>query len=84
VHTEGGLSVFVDTEQGTAAITGFCIIDENMDPPAAIKGMEMEVIPPGTCINPKQGYDIMLKVKQAADIVIPLHEPRFARMETIG
>lgn len=84
VHTEGGLTVFVDTEQGTAAITGFCIIDENMDPPAAIKGMEMEVIPPGTCINPKQGYDIMLKVKQAADIVIPLHEPRFARMETIG
>ena len=84
VHTEGGLTVFVDTEQGTAAITGFCIIDENMNPPAAIRGMEMEVIPPGTCINPKQGYDIMLKVKEAADIVIPLHEPRFARMETIG
>ncbi|HEU6436546.1 MAG TPA: N-acyl homoserine lactonase family protein [Nitratidesulfovibrio sp.] len=84
VHTEGGLTVFVDTEQGTAAITGFCIIDENMNPPAAIRGMEMEVIPPGTCINPKQGYDIMLKVKEQADIVIPLHEPRFARMETIG
>lgn len=84
VHTEGGLTVFVDTEQGTAAITGFCIIDENMNPPAAIRGMEMEVIPPGTCINPKLGYDIMLKVKEQADIVIPLHEPRFARMETIG
>lgn len=83
-HTEGGLTVFIDTAQGTAAITGFCIIDENLNPPAQVRAMEMEVIPPGTCINPKSSYDILLKVKNMADMVLPLHEPRFAAMETIG
>ncbi len=82
-HTEGGLTVLVDTPDGTAAITGFCVIAENFDPPKEIKAMEMEVIPPGTSVNPKEAYDIMLKVREAADIVIPLHEPRFAGVETV-
>ena len=46
--------------------------------------MEMEVIPPGTHVNTYEAYDILLQVKQAADILIPLHEPRFAGMESIG
>jgi glyoxylase-like metal-dependent hydrolase (beta-lactamase superfamily II) len=82
-HTEGGLTVLVDTPDGTAAITGFCVIAENFDPPKEIRAMEMEVIPPGTSVNPKAAYDIMLKVREAADIVIPLHEPRFAGVETV-
>ena len=45
--------------------------------------MEMEVIPPGTHINAQESYDILLKVKAAADILLPLHEPRFAAMDTI-
>jgi N-acyl homoserine lactone hydrolase len=82
-HTEGGLTVLVDTPDGTAAITGFCVIAENFDPPKEIRAMEMEVIPPGTSVNPKEAYDIMLKVREAADIVIPLHEPRFAGVGTV-
>jgi hypothetical protein len=46
--------------------------------------MEMEVIPPGTHINVVESYNLMLKVKALADILIPLHEPRFAAEETIG
>jgi glyoxylase-like metal-dependent hydrolase (beta-lactamase superfamily II) len=84
VHTEGGLSVLVETKQGTAVITGFCVIEENFNPPASIRGMEMEVIPPGTPVNPYQAYDLMLKVKSLADILLPLHEPRFAAMDTIA
>ncbi len=82
-HTEGGLTVLVNTPEGTTAITGFCVIAENFDPPKEIRAMEMEVIPPGTSVNPKAAYDIMLKVREAADIVIPLHEPRFAGVETV-
>ena len=29
VHTKGGLTVFIDTPKGKAAITGFCIISYN-------------------------------------------------------
>jgi glyoxylase-like metal-dependent hydrolase (beta-lactamase superfamily II) len=82
-HTEGGLTVLVDTAEGKAAITGFCVIMENFFPPKEITAMEMDVIPPGTPVNPCRAYDIMVKVKEEADILIPLHEPRFASVDTI-
>ena len=82
-HTKGGMTVLIDTDKGKAAITGFCVIDENFDPPVEVKAMEMEVIPPGTHLNVQEAYDIMLKVRETADILLPLHEPRFAAMDTI-
>jgi glyoxylase-like metal-dependent hydrolase (beta-lactamase superfamily II) len=82
-HTEGGMTVLIDTPSGKAAITGFCVIMENFYPPKQIKAMEMEVIPPGTPVNVYEAYDIMMKVKGMADILLPLHEPAFASMETI-
>jgi len=82
-HTPGGMTVFVNTPDGRAAITGFCVIMENFEPPVEITAMEMEVIPPGTHVNAYEAYDIMLQVKEAADILIPLHEPKFAAISTI-
>jgi N-acyl homoserine lactone hydrolase len=82
-HTEGGLSVIIDTEKGKAVITGFCLIMENFNPPPRVKAMEMEVIPPGTHINVYEAYDIVLKVRDMADILLPLHEPQFASVDTI-
>ncbi len=82
-HTEGGLTVLVETDSGTAAITGFCAINDNLFPPKPIRAMEMEVIPPGTHVNAYDAYDIMLKVKDSADIVLPLHEPAFANGQPI-
>lgn len=83
VHTDGGMSVAIDTVKGKAIITGFCVIQENFDPPIEIKAMEMEVIPPGTLVNSMQAYDIMLEIKDKADILLPLHEPAFAAMDSI-
>jgi glyoxylase-like metal-dependent hydrolase (beta-lactamase superfamily II) len=83
-HSPGGLSVAVDTTEGTAVITGFCTIDENFYPPREIRAMEMDVIPPGTHVNAYEAYDILLRVKEMADILLPLHEPRFAGIDTIG
>ena len=74
----------MDTSGGKAAITGFCVIRENFFPPKEIKAMEMEVIPPGTPVNTYEAYDIMLKVKDIADILIPLHEPGFASVDTVA
>jgi len=83
-HSPGGLTVLVDTAQGRAAITGFCVIRENFNPPASVRAMELEVIPPGTNINSYDAYDMMLKVRDMADILLPLHEPEFAAVDTIG
>lgn len=82
-HSDGGLTVLVNTSQGKAAITGFCVIMENFFPPVQITALEMEVIPPGTHVNAYDAYDIVLKVKNMADILIPLHEPKFASVDTI-
>lgn len=82
-HTEGGMSVVIDTEKGKAVITGFCVIEENFNPPREIRAMEMEVIPPGTLVNAFEAYDTMVKIKEMADILLPLHEPRFAGVDSI-
>ena len=83
-HTEGGLTVFINTASGAAAITGFCVINENFNPPVEIKAMEMDVIPPGTHVNVYEAYNILVRIRDAADILIPLHEPAFASIETIS
>lgn len=83
-HTEGGMTILIDTENGKAAITGFCVIHQNFDPPIEVKAMEMDVIPPGTHVNVYKAYNIMLLVKEMADIILPLHDPSFAAVETIG
>ncbi len=83
VHTEGGLSVAVNTSAGKAVITGFCVIMENFEPPKEIKAMEMTVIPPGTSVNTYEAYDMMIKIKEMADILLPLHEPAFAAVKEI-
>jgi len=82
-HTEGGMTILVNTAQGKAAITGFCVIMENFFPPKEIRAMDMDVIPPGTHVNVYASYDIMLKVKDMADILLPLHDPKFASIDTI-
>lgn len=82
-HTPGGMSILIDTEKGRVMITGFCVIEENLNPPPKIRGMGMEVIPPGTLVNSYEAYDILLKIKEMADLIIPLHEPKFAFVESI-
>jgi hypothetical protein len=58
--------------------------NENFDPPPEIKGMEMNVIPPGTHVDVYNAYNIMEDIKEKADILIPVHEPEFASVDTIG
>ncbi|OCC15178.1 metallo-beta-lactamase family protein [Dissulfuribacter thermophilus] len=82
-HTKGGMSVLVNTEKGIAGISGFCTIMENFYPPNEIKAMEMDAIPPGTNINPYEAYDQVIRLREMVDIILPLHEPRFASMDVI-
>ncbi|WP_051693772.1 N-acyl homoserine lactonase family protein [Desulfohalovibrio reitneri] len=83
IHTEGGLSVYVDTPRGLAVIPSCCLLWENFYPPREIRAMEVEAIPPGTVCSPKAAYDMMLEIRQEADFLLPLHEPRLARLRAI-
>ncbi len=66
-HTPGGQSVVVDTPKGRAVIAGLCCNAENFPPGGG-------VIPPGVHLDVIQSYESMLRVLDAGDILIPLHD----------
>lgn len=66
-HTPGGQSVAVETEDGTAIITGFCCNQENFPPVGP-------VVTPGVHTDAIQAYESAQRVKEMADIIIPNHD----------
>ena len=87
-HSPGGQSVVIETAQGKAIITGFCCIMDNFTPPEDITVSvspfsTYPVITPGIHSDPFQAYDSTLKVKELADIIIPLHDPELAIRDQI-
>ena len=82
-HTPGGQSIAVDTPEGLAVITGFCCTLENFFPPPDAKAKGAEIVAPGIHTDLLKAYDSVLKVKQMAEIIIPLHDPKFLAMDRI-
>ena len=66
-HTVGGQSVVVNTSKGQAVITGFCCNEQNF--PAS-----GPVVAPGVHINAIDAYESAQKVREVADILLPLHD----------
>ncbi len=75
-HTVGGQSVSINTSKGKAIITGFCCNDKNF--PAS-----GPAIASGVHINVMEAYDSAQKVKEMADILIPLHDLSIGRVKSI-
>jgi len=81
-HTLGGQSVSVKTAQGIAIISGICTIRENFEPPEPFS-KTMPVFPYGVFVNLFDMYDSLLRIKKAADIIIPVHEPEYVQISHI-
>ena len=66
-HTPGGQSVAVETTEGTAIITGFCCNSNNFPSvgPAVTSGVHLDAI---------EAYESAQRVKELADILIPIHD----------
>jgi glyoxylase-like metal-dependent hydrolase (beta-lactamase superfamily II) len=75
-HTVGGQSVVVNTSQGKAVITGFCCNEQNF--PAS-----GPVVPSGVHINAIDAYESARKVREVADILLPLHDLSLGRRRSI-
>jgi N-acyl homoserine lactone hydrolase len=83
-HTPGGQSVAVKTAKGIAVITGWCCIQENFDPPMEIrKKVDLPFMLPGVHTNPIEAYDSIVKVRQVADLILPVHEVELVKKNTI-
>jgi len=72
-HTGGGQSVVISTAKGKAVIDGLCGVPETFNPPKGLK-REVPVIPSMIHIDLQQSYDSLLRIKETADIIIPLHD----------
>lgn len=81
-HSPGSQAVLVDLRNGRAALSGFCCILENIEPPEKIR-KSWPVIPIGVSVNSLQAYDSMLKLKGMADPIIPMHSMEYAEQESI-
>jgi N-acyl homoserine lactone hydrolase len=66
-HTVGGQSVAINTREGEAIITGFCCNDRNFPKTGP-------AIPPGVHMDIRDAYDSIQKIRERADILIPLHD----------
>lgn len=75
-HTAGGQSVVINTKAGKAVITGFCVSMDNFPKGGA-------VIAPGVHLDAREAYDSVKKVRDIADIIIPVHDLSIARKESI-
>lgn len=87
-HTPGCQAVIISTEKGKAVISGFCSIRENFFPPADVKMTvsplaTYPIIAPGIHTDAIQAYESVLRVKEIADIIIPMHDPDLAEVEHI-
>jgi N-acyl homoserine lactone hydrolase len=71
-HTPGGQSVAVETDGGTAVITGFCCNAENFPSVGP-------AVTPGVHINAIEAYASAQRVKELADILIPIHDIEIGR-----
>lgn len=81
-HSPGCQAVAVDTNRGKAIITGFCSILENFDPLPPLKSL-VTVVCPGIHLNAVQAYESLWRVKNMADVILPMHEPSLMGVECI-
>lgn len=75
-HTVGGQSVVINTCRGKAVITGFCCNEQNF--PA-----NGPVVPPGVHLNLIEAYESTRRVREIADILLPLHALAVGRQASI-
>ncbi len=87
-HTPGCQAVSINTAKGRAVITGFCCVKENFYPAEDVRARGgplsgSSVLIPGIHSDARQAYESMLKIKDMADILLPVHEPEIMEMDVI-
>ena len=75
-HTPGGQSVVVETSLGKALITGLCCNAENFPPTGG-------VIAPGVHLDVIQAYESMKRIRETAEILVPLHDLEVGKKRVI-
>ena len=83
-HSAGGQAVSVETEKGRALISGLCSLKENFYPEktSPMAGDDSTLLP-GIMLNAVQAYQSVKRMKEAADILLSLHDPEVLELTAI-
>ncbi len=81
-HSPGGQSILINTRRGKLAIPGFCCIEENFNPPEPVNNF-LPFLIHAVHTDPMQAFNSALKLKEMADIIIPIHEPEIGKKESL-
>lgn len=82
-HSLGGQAVSIQTKNGKAIISGFCSIKENFYPKKTHPMAGHPVVLPGIMVDAVKAYESILKIKERADIILPLHDPELLEIKGI-
>lgn len=74
-HTAGAQSVSITTKQGKVVIVGSCVIDDNFS--------DKGVIIAGSNTDPLKAYESMMRIREVADTIVPLHSQRMLNVKSI-
>jgi glyoxylase-like metal-dependent hydrolase (beta-lactamase superfamily II) len=81
-HTPGTQAVAVETARGTVALSGFCAVADNFSPPEKLRKV-WPVLTPGVHTDSLAAFNSAVRVKESADIVIPIHDLESASKQQI-
>lgn len=83
-HSAGGQAVIVETSAGRVAIAGICTCRDNFEPPAPhpMVGDDQTLLP-GIFLDARQVYASIQRLRRAADIILPMHEPEMMNVSRI-
>lgn len=82
-HSLGGQAVSIQTQKGKAIISGFCSIKENFFPKKTHPMAGHPVVLPGIMVDAVKAYKSILKIRERADVILPLHDPDLLEMNGI-
>ncbi len=83
-HSAGGQAVCIETEKGKAVISGLCGIMENFFPQSVhpMAGNETTILP-GIMLDAVKAFDSIVRMREIADVILPLHEPKILDLRSI-
>jgi len=83
-HSAGGQAVCIQTEKGKVVISGLCGIEENFFPrsPSPMAGNENTILP-GIMLDALKAFKSINRMRDIADIILPLHEPKILDLKSI-
>ncbi|MBW2345754.1 MAG: N-acyl homoserine lactonase family protein [Deltaproteobacteria bacterium] len=81
-HSPGTQAISIQTENANVVLSGFCSIADNFSPPEKFKKL-WPVLTPGVHVDALQAFASAKRVKEEADVIIPIHDMEFASKNQI-